>query len=138
MSEYQEKEGTVTVFINSKKQKAAQPDFTGGVRHRGQRLPIALWKTKNASVIKGKLTTSLEDDFSKRTQVDLLIKVNDFKKTENHPDRVGTVEIDGIKYSVGLFEQTSGKGVKYLKGSIREAKEKSVAPVSESSSLFDF
>ncbi len=114
------KEKSITIFINTYKKKAKQPDFTGKIILDGETLLIAMWKAKEGNDIKGKVTVGFEKGVSTGEQFDIVLTVNERKTEDKHPDRVGTVILKGKEYSVGVYKQISKSGLKYLSGKMRE------------------
>ena len=51
--------------------------------------------------------------------------VNKDKKTENHPDRTGTIKVHGVEYRISGWLKKSKNGQSYMSLSISEPKEKS-------------
>ena len=45
---------------------------------------------------------------------------NEHKKTENHPDYRGTINVDGVDKEISLWVQTSKAGKKFFSASIQE------------------
>lgn len=51
--------------------------------------------------------------------------VNKDKKTENHPDRSGTIKVHGVEYRLSGWIKKSKNGDSYMSLSVSEPKEKS-------------
>ena len=45
---------------------------------------------------------------------------NDNKKTDNHPDYKGKVNVNGKEMEIALWMKTSAKGVKFMSASLNE------------------
>jgi uncharacterized protein (DUF736 family) len=45
---------------------------------------------------------------------------NEHKKTENHPDYRGTINVDGVDKEISLWVKTSKAGKKFFSASIQE------------------
>lgn len=136
---YEPKENSVVIFLNTYKKTSKQPDFTGKLQYEDESHPIAMWKVKEGADLKGKITIGYVKDVSKGDQIDLVLSINEKKTEAKHPDRVGKITIKGVPFSVGVYNQESKKGLKFLSGAIRRTQAESVNEVDEAEKpKFDF
>ena len=53
---------------------------------------------------------------------------NTRKETDNHPDRTGSIDVDGVDYWINGWLKKSAKGQSYMSLSVKKKDEQAAAP----------